>query len=242
MPQIKPIADRRASTINALPFNVVKGFKPTPFVLRFTGLWNYIPKMDAWRPKMLTPKIRKGTNGDTDQQIGSAIVAAGDKHRMVQVFAKGDRRLGRYSEFYLRWPVHMSGNIIASHFGLASETYHKDSLGRIVRKVNQEWLEGLFTHVVKTGLILPPLRSDLDAAVSRVSGQITVIDERMTVRGAARDELEIRRAQLVTLREKMIASFEKQFPDADKLSDDLEDVEFGNEDGFADLSDHEPPM
>lgn len=233
MSQFQPIVERSSSkTISALPVAVVKGIKRNPFALMFTGLWSYVPKLDGWRPKMLLPSLQIGINGDKSPDVlGSTISDAAAKSASVRVFKTCDRRLGRYANFLTRYPVRLKNGSLKQHYALACETYHVDALGRIVRKVDHDWLEGLAHHVVKAGLILPPLKADLDRAVSRVNGQIARIDERMTVRGAPRDELEIRRTALVTLRDKMTASFERQFPDADKLSDDLKEVVFGDPDG-----------
>jgi hypothetical protein len=232
--QFQPIVERAAKSINAIPHGAVKGLKRNPFALMFTGLWSYLPKLDGWRPKMLLPSLQIGVNGDGGDvsKLGSTISGAANKSAAVRVFKTGDRRLGRYAKFLTRYPVQLKSGKVVMHYALACETYHEDALGRIVRKIDQDWLEGLAHHVFKTGLVLPPLKADLDAAVSRVDEQITRIDERMRQRSAPRDELEIRRAQLVTLREKMTASFEEQFPDADKLSDDLREISFnGDADG-----------
>jgi len=224
--QFQPIVERPAKSINALPLTVIKGLKKHPFAVMFTGLWSYLPKLDGWRPKMLCHRILPALDGDKEGSPGLAMRDMASRSTARRVFLNGDLSLGQYANFLTRYPVRLKSGKVGAHYALACETYHDDPLGRIVRKINQEWLEGLAQHVVKAGLILPPLKSDLDIAVSRVSAQIARIDERMTVRGAPRDELEIRRAQLVTLREKMTASFEKQFPDADKLSDDLREVSF----------------
>ncbi len=48
------------------------------------------------------------------------------------------------------------------------------------------------------------------------------------MRGAPIDELEIRRGEKVKLREAMRAAFAEQFPDADKIADDLVPVNFGD--------------
>ena len=234
MSQFQPIVERPAKSIDALPVSVIKGRKANPFALMFTGLWSYLPKLDGWRPKMLLPSLQIGINGDRSPEVlGSNISDAAAKSAAVRVFKTGDRRLGRFKDFLTRYPVRLKSGKVESHYALACETYHVDALGRIVRKVDQGWIEDLSFHVVKAGLVMPPLKADLDSAVSRVTAQIARIDERMTVRGAPRDELEIRRAALVTLREKMISAFDRQFPDADKLSDDLEEVVFGERDDRA---------
>lgn len=229
MSQFQPIVERAAKSINALPLTAIKGHIKHPFAIIFTGLWSYSAKLNVWRPKMLCHRILPGLQGGEPGNPGAKLSDMASKSTSRRVFLNGDRRLGSFAGFLTSYPVRLKSGNVAAHYALACETYHVDAIGRIVRKIDQEWLEGLSSHVVKNGLVLPPLRADLDAATSRVTGQIARIDDKMTVRGAARDELEIRRAGLVTLREKMIASFDKQFPDADKLSGDLADVTFSNE-------------
>lgn len=229
MSQFQPIVERATKSVNALPLTAIKGHTKHPFAIIFTGLWSYSAKLNVWRPKMLCHRILPGLQGGEPGAAGAKLSDMASKSTSRRVFLNGDRRLGEFARFLISYPVRLKNGKVGSHYALACETYHEDVIGRIVRKFNQEWLDGLCNHVVKKGLVLPPLRADLDAATSRITNQISVIDDKMTVRGAARDELEIRRAALVALREKMITSFDKQFPDADKLSDDLADVKFTSE-------------
>jgi len=228
--QIQPTKVQAAAQIQALPFAVVKGRKGSPFALMFTGAWTFNAAAGAWRPKMITPSLQVGLNGDGDDKnkLGANLADKAAKSAAVRVFKAGDRRLGRFAEFLTRYPVKLRNGRIGAHYALANETYHADALGRIYRKVGAEWLADLFAHVVKAGLVAPPSIADRDVAVKRVAAGIAKITKRLERPGsAAVDELEIRRAELVNLREAMIAAFDEQFPGAEAEPSDLGPVDFG---------------
>lgn len=234
MSQFQPTKIQAAAQIQALPFAVVKGRKGSPFALMFTGAWTFNPAAGAWRPKMITPSLQVGLNGDGDDKnkLGANLTDKAAKSAAVRVFKAGDRRLGRFAEFLTRYPVKLRNGRIGAHYALANETYHADALGRIYRKVGAEWLADLFAHVVKVGLVAPPSIADRDVAVKRVSAGIAKITKRLERPGsAAVDELEIRRAELVKLRAAMIAAFAEQFPNAGEAPADLEPVAFGDSAG-----------
>jgi hypothetical protein len=225
---------RKATQIQALPKAAVVGLRKHPFMLLFSGKWRFNSRVGQWQPRMTCPQVQIGlhTDGEDRSQLGTVMEAAALKTRGVRALKAGDKSLGSYANFLLEYPVKIvtgSKAKIVSHFALANETYHTDRLGRIIRKVDPLWLEGLFKRVLKAGIVLPPVGADLRREMARVEGMVARIDERMTVRGAPRDELETRRAVLVKLLTSMETAFREQFPDADKTDEDLEPVSFGDE-------------
>jgi len=241
---------RKITQLQALPKSVVVGLRTSPFMLLFSGKWRFNSRVGQWQPRMTCPQVQIGLHADGEDrsQIGTVMEAAALKTRGVRALKAGDKSLGAYASFMLEYPVKIINGgkaKIVSHFALAHETYHTDRLGRIIRKVDPMWLDGLFKRVLKAGIVLPPVGADLRREMARVEGMISRIDDGMTVRGAPRDELEIRRAALVRLLTSMETAFREQFPDADKIDEDLELVNFGderqgNDGGFADLTDDAP--
>lgn len=241
MSQIQPTKIKAAAQIQALPYTAVKGRKHHPFALMFTGAWTFNAAAGAWRPKMLTPSLQIGINQDgaDPAKLGANLADKAAKSAAVRVFLNRDRRLGRYADFLTRYPVKLRNGRIASHFALANETYHADSLGRIYRKVDADWLAGLCAHVVKAGIVAPPSISDRDRPLARLDAEIVKLTNRLERPGVPVDALEIRRAELVKLRAAMIATFAEQFPNAGEAPADLEPVNFGDaaEHDFADGDD-----
>ena len=232
MSQFMPTV-RKATQIQALPKSAVVGLRRHPFMLLFSGKWRFNSRVGQWQPRMTCPQVQIGLHADGEDrsQLGTVMEAAAVKTRGVRALKAGNKSLGAYADFLLEYPVKIVKGgkaVIVSHFALANETYHTDRLGRIIRKVDPLWLEGLFKRVLKAGIVLPPVGADLRRETARVEGMIARIDERMTVRGAPRDELETRRAALVRLLTGMETAFREQFPDADKTDEDLEPVNFGD--------------
>ena len=216
--------------VRALPSEVVGVIQRLPFGLRFTGGWHYHAASGKWRPRMIIQPMAKGACGATGPgDLGKELSDAAAKHPAMRFFVNGDRRLGRFSEF-LKTANVRDGRHIVKHYALQCEDYFTDKSGRFVRRVDNEWLNALFAHVVKAGLITEPAPSQLRHAVERINREIYKLDGKLTVRGAPIDELEIRRGEKVKLREAMCAAFAEQFPNADKIADDLVPVNFGDGD------------
>ena len=234
MSQFQPTKIKAAAQIQALPYAAVKGRKPNPFALMFTGAWTFNAAAGAWRPKMLTPSLQSGINqdGDDKTKLGANLADKAAKSAAVRVFLSGKgRALGRFADFLGRYPVKLRTGRIGAHYALANETYHADAQGRIYRKVDAGWLADLFAHVVKAGIVAPPSIADRDRPLRRLDEEIVKLTKRLERPGATVDALEIRRAELVKLRAAMIAAFAEQFPNAGEAPADLEPVNFGDNDG-----------
>jgi len=243
--QFQPTKIKTAAQIQALPYTAIKGRKPNPFALMFTGAWTFNAAAGAWRPKMLTPSLQIGINqdGEDKSKLGAFLESKAAKSVGVRVFLIGKARaLGRFADFLTRYPVKLRNGRIGAHYALANETYHTDSLGRIYRKVDGVWLADLFAHVVKAGIVAPPSIADRDRPLRRLDEEIVKLTKRLERRGAPVDELEIRRAELVKLRAAMITAFAEQFPNAGEAPADLEPVNFGDSAGqdFPDGDDDDP--
>ena len=220
----KPVSGA-ANAIKAIPSDVVGVVQYMPFGLRFTGLWHFHAVSRKWRPRMLLTPLAKGASGQSEADLGLELKERANAHPSMRFYLNEDSRLGKYSNFLKTYPVRV-GRSVFTHYALFCESYVYDKSGRLVRRVDNAMLNGLFEHVVKAGYVLEPSPSQLHKAVQRINMQIRALDSKLTVRGAPTDELEIRRGEKVRLREDMIAAFAEQFPNADKCDDDDDDSDF----------------
>jgi len=228
--QFQPVHIKSTAKIQALPHTAVKGLKRSPFAIMFTGAWTFNSAAGMWRPKMLTPSLQSGVNQDGADlaKLGKIMQDKAAKSASVRVFLTGDtQKLGKYGDFLTRYPVRLLKGGVVAHYALVNETYHEDALGRIYRKIDSEWLDGLFTHVVKAGFVYPPSIADRDAAISRLEASIKTITNRLERPGVPVEALEMRRCELVKRRDAMLAAFAKQFPNAAEIPADLSPVVFG---------------
>ena len=217
-------------TVRALPSEVVGVIQRLPFGLRFTGGWHFHAATGKWRPRMIIQPMAKGACGATGpNDLGAELRDKAKRHAAMRFFVNGDAALGPFA-WFLKTANVRDGRWIVTHYALQCEDYFTDKSGRFVRRVDNEWLNALFAYVVKAHIVLEPAPSQLHHAVERLNREIHKLDGKLTVRGAPIDELEIRRGEKVKLRAAMIAAFADQFPNADKLSDDLVPVNFGGGD------------
>lgn len=213
-------------TVRALPGEVVGVIQRLPFGLRFTGAWHFHAVTGKWRPRMLIQPMAKGACGATGpNDLGAEIRDKAKSHASMRFFVNGDAALGPFAWFLKTANVRdvRSGRVV-THYALQCENYLTDKSGRFVRRVDNEWLNALFSHVVKAHIVLEPSPSQLHRAVERVNRDIRILDGKLAIRGAPIDELEVRRNEKVNLREAMISAFAEQFPNADKITSDLEAV------------------
>lgn len=228
MSQITPITPQRsaAAANAALPYNIVKGRRPHAFGLLFSGRWRFDGGREVWRPRMNLVNLIPGCNGVTEtgkDARGLTQVNAGSltdkaaKTALVRFFLSGDRRLGEFKDFQRIFHVRTTTGRVVPHFALPCEVYHRDAHGRVGRSFDHKWLDGLFAHVVKAGLIPPMDYGSFEAAMERHAREEAGLKARLLRRGSNKDALTERLDELLIRGRDMANAFEEQFPDARAL-------------------------
>lgn len=227
MSRIVPITPASVSSAHsAIPQAVVKGRRPHPFGLLFSGRWRFDGNRNLWRPRMNLVNLIPGCNGVIElgrNERGLAVINAGSytdkaaKTPLARFFVTGDRRLGDYADFQRVFTVKTPGGRHVPHYALPCETYHKDAHGRIGRGFDHAWLDGLFDHAVKAGLIPPMDYGAFEDARDKLRREIDGLRARAQRRSAHREELIDRVDELKLRLDKMTSAFDQQFPDAQEL-------------------------
>lgn len=228
MSQIVAITPQRSAATHsaALPFNIVKGRRPHAFGLLFSGRWRFDGARKVWRPRMNLVNLIPGCNGVTEagkDSKGLTQVNAGSltdkaaKTALVRFFLSGDGRLGPFADFQRIFSVRTPSGRVVPHFALPCEVYHRDAHGRVGRSFDHKWLDGLFAHVVKAGLIPPMDYGSFEAAMERHTREEAGIKARLLRRGSNKDALTERLDELLMRGRDMASAFDEQFPDARAL-------------------------
>lgn len=228
MSQITPITPQRSPAAHsaALPFNAVKGRRGHAFGLLFTGRWRFDGARKLWRPRMNLVNLIPGCNGVIDtgkDSKGLTQVNAGHltdkaaKTALVKFLLSGDRRLGAFADFQRVFQVRTPSGRVVPHFALPCEVYHRDAHGRVGRSFDHKWLDGLFAHVVKAGLIPPMDYGSFEAAMERHTREEAGLKARLLRRGSNKEALTERLDELLMRGRDMASAFDEQFPDARAL-------------------------
>ena len=251
MSQIVAITPQRSTAANAaLPFNIVKGRRPHAFGLLFSGRWRFDGGREVWRPRMNLVNLIPGCNGVTEtgkDSKGLTQVNAGSltdkaaKTALVRFFLSGDRRLGEFKDFQRIFHVRTTTGRVVPHFALPCEVYHRDAHGRVGRSFDHKWLDGLFSHVVKAGLIPPMDYGSFEAAMERHAREEAGLKARLLRRGSNKDALTERLDELLIRGRDMASAFDEQFPDARALWLEAERPGDDDDDGAAFDEDDDAP-
>lgn len=207
------------STAEALPANELPSVKRFPFALLYNGSWAY--RDGRWVPALLTPALMPGVNGIT-RPHGAQADASGFRSRVNSrsfshrlIFNGQEGRLGEYKDFIHTFPVRGPDGLI-QHHALLCERYSLTKSKKIQRTVDKAWLRGFYDKLLEANIVLPMGYEDLLDHLNKLDAKMLKLSQRMDNErdGHALAVLSEQLKKLKTLREGMVESFEKQFPDA----------------------------
>ena len=217
---VRPAIYAPPATHNAvvIPYTHVRGHRPHPFALLIPGSWKFDGARLRWSPRSTLVSLIGGVNGTTkgerqsDPVNAAAMQNAAIRSKTARFFTVGDPRLGKFSQFVVCYAVRSRKGKVYPHFALPSEVYGMDAHGRISRRTDYEWLDGLNAHLVTAGHVPPMSWGELEDQADVVRARIKANTQRALKEANRRPVLEERVEADKARLSAMLKAYAEQFP------------------------------